>query len=681
MGKVGLSKRIANWFAGSIATVVIILMPLALVTLQIRYIKGNLDSEVVINSRIISGLINADPEMWRYEQMRFEEILARRPKSGEKEIRRIIDNQNNIIAESADELSPPLFKVSYDLKESGATVGKIEIYRSWKPLLWNALYVSIIGILIAAMIFIAVRILPFRTLIQYEEALQESEEKYRNILESIEEGYYEVDLEGNYTFCNEAMCRISGCSRDEFIGKNYGEFMTDRTASEIYKVFHKVYTTGGHSEIFEWETIRPDGGKRYLEISASLIKNPQDQPIGFRGMARDVTLQRLDREEKKKLELSLQQSQKMEALGTLAGGIAHDFNNILTSIIGYAELALANVEKKSMLEDRMEEVIKAGNRATDLVKQILAFSRQSSREIKPIQPSPIVKETMKLLRSATPTTIDIKQHIESDSVIMGDQSQIHRVLMNLCTNALQAMEETGGTLTVDLTEVQLDASFTSQHIDLSPGKYLKLVVSDTGGGIKPDIMETIFEPYFTTKELGKGTGLGLSVVQGIVKELKGEITVTSEVGRGSTFTVYLPILEKKIELKPEAVEVLPVGKESILLVDDEAPITNMGKQMLEGIGYSVTTRTSSTEALKLFRSRSDDFDLVLTDMTMPNMTGDQLAIELIKLRSDIPVILCTGYSKKITEKKAAEIGIKAFVMKPFVRSELAKTIRNVLDHV
>jgi len=236
------------------------------------------------------------------------------------------------------------------------------------------------------------------------------------------------------------------------------------------------------------------------------------------------------------------------------------------------------------------------------------------------------------------------------------------------------MEENGGTLTVDLADVYLDESLASQYTDLTPGKYLKLSVSDTGSGIKPDIIGSIFEPYFTTKEIGEGTGLGLSVVQGIVKDLKGEITVTSEPGRGSTFTVYLPILEKQIELKSETIEILPVGKERILLVDDEVSIVNMCRQMLTGLGYTVTTRTSSIEALELFRNRPDAFDLVMTDMTMPNMTGDRLAGELMKIRSDITVILCTGYSKKMSEESAAKIGIKAFVMKPFVRSELAKTV-------
>jgi len=393
-----------------------------------------------------------------------------------------------------------------------------------------------------------------------------------------------------------------------------------------------------------------------------------------------ILIRRYTEEEKRKIENQLRQSQKMEAVGTMAGGIAHDFNNILTSIIGYCELALDVAEKGSMLEDNIKEVLTAGNRAKDLVRQILAFSRQGSQEVKPVMPSLIVKEAIKLLRSATPTTIDVKQNITSDSLIMGDQTQIHQVLMNLCTNAVHAMESSGGILTVNLSDVQLDDSFTGQYEDLTPGNYLKLSVSDTGKGISSNIIESIFEPYFTTKKPGEGTGLGLSVVHGIVKGFNGEITVTSEPGSGSTFTVYLPILKKSVASKSDSVELLPVGKERILLVDDEASIVNMCKQILTRLGYNVTTRTSSIEALELFKNRPGDFDLVLTDMTMPNMTGDKLAAALIQIRPDIPVILCTGYSKKISDERAAEIGIKAFVMKPFVRIELAKIIRKVFDN-
>ncbi len=394
---------------------------------------------------------------------------------------------------------------------------------------------------------------------------------------------------------------------------------------------------------------------------------------------RDITRNKMMEKERIAAEVKFQQASKMESIGTLAGGIAHDFNNILTSVIGYAELALDDVEKGSRLEDNLQEVYTAGLRAKDLVKQILTFARQAGEELKPVQVNILAKEALKLLRSSLPTTIEIKQDIESDSLIMADPTQVHQILMNLCTNAGQAMEEEGGVLRVGLTDVRLDADFTKTYEDLKPGDYLKLSVSDTGSGISPEVMKSIFDPYFTTKAPGEGTGMGLATVHGIVKRYGGEIVVDSEVEKGSIFTVYLPITKKRTDAESYQTEALPFGTEQILFVDDELPIAAMGGQLLEGLGYQVTVRTSSVEALALFRSKPDDFDLIITDMTMPNMTGDKLAAELMKIRPGIPVILCTGYSKKISNEAALDIGIKAFAYKPTVKADFARTIRKVLD--
>jgi signal transduction histidine kinase/CheY-like chemotaxis protein len=385
-------------------------------------------------------------------------------------------------------------------------------------------------------------------------------------------------------------------------------------------------------------------------------------------------------EQEKKLETQLRQAQKMEAIGTLAGGIAHDFNNILSAVIGYTELALINIPKESSLQNHLQQVLKAGSRAKDLVKQILTFSRQAEQEVGPFQIKLIAKEALKLLRASLPTTIEIRQDIQSDSTVLADPTQIHQVLMNLCTNAGYAMQETGGTLEVSLTNVELDSHFTGRHSDMAPGPHLRLTVSDTGHGMTPDVLERIFDPFFTTKGPGEGTGMGLSVVHGIVKSFGGTITVYSEPGKGSTFHVYLPIAEDlKDEGETEVIEPLPTGNERILLIDDEQPLVDIGKQMLERLGYEVITRTSSIEALELFRAQPDRFDLVITDMTMPNMTGDKLAMEIMKIRPDVPVILCTGFSPAITEEEANAWGIQALLEKPLLRHDLAKTIRQVLD--
>jgi CheY-like chemotaxis protein len=375
----------------------------------------------------------------------------------------------------------------------------------------------------------------------------------------------------------------------------------------------------------------------------------------------------------------LRQSQKMEAIGTLAGGIAHDFNNILSAIIGYAELALLDAEKKSPLYHDLQGVLQAGSRAKDLVKQILTFSRQVLQECKPIQIKPIAKEVLKFLRASLPTTIEIQQDIRSDARIMADPTQIHQVVMNLCTNAEHAMREKGGLLEVKLVDVILRSDFINNHPELKPGTYLELTVSDTGHGISAHILNRIFDPFFTTKKTGEGTGMGLSVVHGIVRSCGGAITATSEPGKGSIIKAYFPVIDRQIEPETAVEEPVPTGNERILFVDDEPALANIGKQSLETLGYDVETRTSSIEALELFKAQQDRFHLVITDMTMPNMTGEDLAKELMRIKPSIPIILCTGFSAKIDDRKASAMGIRAFVLKPMVLREIATTIRKVID--
>ncbi|MCF8130409.1 MAG: response regulator, partial [Deltaproteobacteria bacterium] len=403
--------------------------------------------------------------------------------------------------------------------------------------------------------------------------------------------------------------------------------------------------------------------------NASLFEKIED------GLTKQIEIEK----ERREMEKKLFQSQKMESIGTLAGGIAHDFNNILSAIIGYTELALDEVEPGSGIGDYLPEVYTAGKRARDLVKQILTFARKSEEELKIIRVNTIAREVLKFIRSTIPTTIQISKSIESNSQIKGNATQVHQVLMNLCTNAAHAMEQEGGVLALSIRDVFIPERITHRNMVLTPGHYMEIRISDTGEGISPDIIDAIFEPYFTTKDPGEGTGMGLAVVHGIVDSYGGKITVDSELNKGTVFTIYLPIIQKHKEDVPHPSETLPRGTERVLLVDDEVTIVELGREILERLGYLVTTRTSSLEALERFRSGPDDFDLVITDMTMPNMTGDRLATEMMAIRKDVPVILCTGYSKKISAERVSEIGIKALVYKPLVRANLSKTVRKVLD--
>jgi len=396
--------------------------------------------------------------------------------------------------------------------------------------------------------------------------------------------------------------------------------------------------------------------------------------------ALDITAQKRAETEHRDLERMLQQAQKMEAVGTLAGGIAHDFNNILSPILIQTEMALLDLPDDSLIRLNLEDVLDAGNRARDLVRQILAFSRQGEEERTAFKVSSVVKDALKLLRATLPATIDIQQDIQAVSdMIMADATQIHQVLMNLCTNASQAMQAKGGVLLVGLEHVDLNATAAVAIPDLEPGSYLKLKVSDTGDGMDRMIQERIFDPYFTTKEKIGGTGMGLSVVHGIIRSYEGAITCDSEPGKGTTFWVYLPCLERESPIKSIETEPLPTGNEKILLVDDEKAIIDAIQQMLERLGYQVVARTSGVEALEVFRSQPDSFDLLLTDQTMQGMTGEDLAKKVMDIRSDIPIVLCTGFSHNINEEKAKSMGIREFIMKPVLVREMAVIIRRLLD--
>jgi signal transduction histidine kinase len=396
---------------------------------------------------------------------------------------------------------------------------------------------------------------------------------------------------------------------------------------------------------------------------------------------RQVNEQLLQEQEKRiQLEHELVQAQKMEAIGTLAGGIAHDFNNILSAILGFTELAQEDCLPESSVAKDLDEVVRAAGRARDLVKQILAFSRQAETEKMPLQASVIVKEIIKLLRSSLPSTIDIRQDIDQDAgLILADPTQIHQILMNLCTNAFHAMEEAGGILSLSLKKKVLSQEDLVGVPLVQPGKFIQLSVEDNGKGVPPEIRERIFDPYFTTKETGKGTGMGLAIVHGIVKSYGGFITCRSQPGEGTVFEIILPSLEMPIVQEAEPFELLPTGSEHILLVDDEDMLVEMGQAMLEKLGYRVTIQTSSIEALSAFKNQPKAFDLVITDQTMPQMTGIDMAREMLQIRPDLPIILCTGYSNQVSGEKARSIGVKGFALKPLARKDIAGIIRKVLD--
>jgi signal transduction histidine kinase/ActR/RegA family two-component response regulator len=465
---------------------------------------------------------------------------------------------------------------------------------------------------------------------------------------------------------------------------------SDHTGQICHEVFRKnkapcthctterlLDAAGNPKNLKDWEEFNPVTKRWY--INHDRVVKWIDGNTAYMQIATDITQIKKLQEQKSRTEMKLVQAQKLEAIGTLAGGIAHDFNNILASVLGYTELLLEDVEKGTKVEDKLQGIYTAGNRAKDLVNQILTFARQTDEEIKPINVGRIAKEALKLLRASIPTTIEFRENLDSDALINGNPTQVHQIFMNLCTNAAHAMEADGGILKVSLTDIAFTEPEAIAHEILSPGNYLKIEVSDTGTGIEPEVLSSIFEPYFTTKSAGEGTGLGLAMVHGIVSGYRGVITVESDPGRGTAFFIFLPQAPKhEHRLKHQRFEA-EGGNERILVVDDEQPIAEMMQQMLERLGYAATVRTSSLKALELFRLKPMNFDLVITDMTMPNMTGDKLAVALMEIRPDIPLVLCTGYSKKMSAERALELGIKAFVLKPLVKTEFTQIVRKVLD--
>lgn len=511
-----------------------------------------------------------------------------------------------------------------------------------------------------------------------EEALKENEQRYKKGQRIGRVGNWEYDLQKETFWGSDEAKRIYGFDPDSL------EFTVDEVENCIpeRERVHQALIDLVEKDIpynLEFE-IRPiTGPKKIITSIAEIIRDNSGTPLKVVGVVRDITEQKNAENEKLLLERQLRQSQKQESIGLLAGGIAHDFNNILSAVIGYTELALTKVERNSSLDSHLHQVLTAGIRAKDLVKQILTFARQSDEEFKPVRVDNIVREVLRLLRSTIPTTIEIRQSLDSESTVMGNPTQIHQIFMNLCTNAAHAMEGESGVLKIGLNDVTLDENAASENKKLTPGKYLQITVSDTGTGIGPSFIDSIFDPYFTTRGIGKGSGLGLAVVHGIVESNGGMITVSSELGKGSLFTIYLPVIQEVQRFHPDEAEKIPTGTERILFIDDELPIAELGKKLLEQLGYSVTTRTGSAEALEFFKVNPQEFDLIITDMTMPNLTGDKLAVELMKVRPDIPVILCTGYNKWISNELASSIGIRAFVYKPIITADMARIVRDVLD--
>jgi PAS domain S-box-containing protein len=511
-----------------------------------------------------------------------------------------------------------------------------------------------------------------------ETALRESRERLKVLFDFAPDGYCMLSLKGDIIEANQSVETITGCDREAFIGKKI--FDLGLVASDPHfqaRAIRKASLKGTPWGPGEFAIRRYNGRPATVEVRSHPVRI--DDQICILVMIRDVTDRKTQAKVRRRLENKLAQAQKMEAVGTLAGGIAHDFNNILSAIIGYTELSRMDAPPDSALHENLGQIHTAGQRAKDLIQQILTFSRQHDTEIKPVRVRAIVEESLKLLRASIPQAIEIRQRIASEAFTLANETQLQQILMNLCTNAAYAMGSGGGILTVDLDDITVDTSSADPDINLPAGAYLRLTVSDTGCGMPPEVVRRLFDPYYTTKPKGEGSGLGMAVVHGIVSRYQGAIKVDSVEGQGTAVRVYLVPQAKAGGAPAEKLAPLPTGTETVLLVDDESQLVTIGEQMLTRLGYRVTVSADSVKALELFRVQPEAFAVVVTDMSMPKMSGVELARAILSIRPDMPIVLCTGYSAGIDRETVLSMGIRDLIMKPITMQALALSVRQAID--
>jgi len=506
-----------------------------------------------------------------------------------------------------------------------------------------------------------------------EKDLRISEEKFRNLVETTSDWIWEVDADFRYIYASPKVKGLLGYEPEEVIGKSPFDFMAPDEAKIVMAgLLGNDRAQQPFSSLKNWNRHK-NGHSVLLETSGIPLFDENNQFKGYRGIDRDIT-------EKKRLEEQVLQKQKMEALGTLTAGITHDFNNILSMIIGNTELAVSDITDNDPVKNRLEQVLTASFRARDVVRQLLHFCRKSVEERKPVSPILLIKESLKLIKASIPKTIKVIENLPANSLdLMADPTQIHQIVINLCTNSVFAMSENGGVLEINIENRFLKNEDLFFDPDLNPGNYIMMTFADTGLGMDPATIDRIFDPYFTTKGNEEGTGLGLSVVQGIVKNHGGALQVSSTVGKGSTFRVYLPAIQSNTEDKQEDHRKLPGGNERILLIDDEKMIVELTKELLKQLGYQVEGFLNPVKAVTAFADEPNRFDLVITDMSMPEMTGDRVSEEILAIRPDIPMLLCTGFNQKINPETARDMGISGYAEKPMDMKTLAEKVRSAID--
>ncbi|MBV5317519.1 MAG: Cache 3/Cache 2 fusion domain-containing protein [Desulfobulbaceae bacterium] len=516
---------------------------------------------------------------------------------------------------------------------------------------------------------------------QAEEALAESRNYLDEVINAVGDPLFVKDRKHRWVLVNNALCAFMGRNRNELLGKTDFDFFP-KTEAEVFWDKDSLVLASGRVNFNEEDFTDAKGIVHSILTKKTLYTDKTGEQF-IVGIIRDITDQKQAEEERKRLEARLGQAQKMEAIGTLAGGIAHDFNNILAGIMGYTEILQRSLTAVATPEINrfLTNILSATERARDLIRQILVFSRPSATELRPVLLRQAVEEAVGLIRASLPTTVVIEPHLDSQAFVLADEVQLHQIIMNLCSNASQAMEDGKGVLTIRLEDVSLDADFTERYEHLIPGEYVHIQVNDTGRGIPEHLLDRVFEPFFTTKKKGEGTGLGLSMVHGIVSNMNGLIEVASPKGQGTQFDIYLPTVALVENVPKAALQPSPTGHEHLVLVDDDPFLVEIGKEMTEALGYRVTSFVQSVEALDYICQHGNEVDLIVTDLTMPGLTGLDLARSLQEKQIHLPIILCTGHDEQLSAAALKAIGIKAIMLKPVSVHNFAEMIRKVIDRV
>jgi len=673
----GSSTRIITWLAGIVMGIVTVILPLGYFVVSCQYSVGSLESEAEINSRIISRIISANPSMWQFEKVRVEEYLARRPRKGHAETRRVFKTGNELVAESADPLQSPVITRSRELFDSGAVVGRIEISRSLRPLLIRTFLIGLVMLPFGAGVFLALKLIPIRTIRRkVDDALKKERDTAQQYLDIAEVILVAIDSGQNVTLINRKGCEVIGYPEEELRHKNwFDNFVPLNCREEAREAFVRLGkgATGQYAHM-ESPVVTISGDVRVIEWRHIPLMDEGGEFAGMLSSGEDIT-------ERRSLELQLRHSQKMEAIGQLAGGVAHDFNNILTVIIGYCSLMKRQMGEDNPQQLRINQVLAAAERASSLTRSLLVFSRKEAINPQKANLNDIVSNMGKFIRRIIGEDILLRIDLNEEPLRVNvDTGQIEQVLMNLSTNARDAMEK-GGTLIITTSSQELDFAFIQAHGYGTLGKYALITVSDTGKGMGEKTRKRIFEPFFTTKESGKGTGLGLSIVYGVVKQHGGFINVYSEPANGTVFRIYLPLIMKKTAAG-EAKPVLPLpsgGTETILVADDDASVRELVRSLLSEFGYKVIVAADGQEVVDKFALNRDRIELVIMDIIMPKKIGREAHDEIRRLNPHINILYISGYTADIIALRGDIEEGTDVIAKPLQPVHLLQKIREILD--